>query len=107
MKSKLTLRLDEDLKERAERLAKQRGTTLSNIMEQHLRALLREEMGAPEGKDVESADSDAQTDPLNSVPSELPPRTERMIAEIGPATESLDLDEDTQAWVEAAHEKHK
>lgn len=30
-----------------------------------------------------------------------------MLWEIGPATASLDLDENTRAWVDAAHEKHK
>jgi len=108
MKSKLTLRLDEDLKERAEQLADRRGTTVSKIMEEHLRVLLHEETGRSEGKEADSMDSDARaSESLNTVPSDLPPRTQRMHDEIGPATESLDLDEDTRAWVEAAHEKHK
>lgn len=107
MKSELTLHLDEDLKERAERLAEQRGTTVSKIVEQHFRALLHEETDRSEESHTASADSEAQTDPLNTVPSDLPARTQRMIDEIGPTSESLDLDEDTQAWIDAAHEKHK
>jgi len=107
MKSELTLHLDEDLKERAERLAEQRGTTVSKIVEQHFRALLHEETDRSEESHTASADSEAQTDPLNTVPSDLPPRTRRMLDEIGPATASLDLDADIRAWVEAAHQKHK
>ena len=107
MKSELTLHLDENLKERAERLAEQRGTTVSTIVAEHFRALLREKEDTPEGKETESADAEAQTDPLNTVPPNLPPRTRRMLDETGPATESLDLDADTRAWVAAAHEKHK
>lgn len=107
MKSELTIRLDEDLKERAERLAEQRGTTVSTIVEEHFRAWLRDEDATPEETEAASADAEAQTDSLNTVPSDLPPRTRRMLDAIGPATESLDLDADIRAWVEAAHAKHK
>lgn len=105
MKSELTLHLDEDLKERAKQLAERRGTTVSTIVEEHLRVLLREETDPSE---AEEGDSDAQdSESLNTVPSDLPPRTRRMLDEIGPATESLDLEEDTRAWMETAHEKLK
>lgn len=107
MKSELTLHLDEDLKERAEQLAKQRGTTVSKIVEQYFRALLHEETDRSKESHTAPADSEAQTDPLNTVPSDLPARTQRMLDEIGPASESLDLDEDTRAWIDAAHEKHQ
>lgn len=108
MKSELTLYLDEDLKERAKQLAERRGTTVSTIVEEHLRVLLHAETGRSEAEEEDSTDSDAQnSESLNTVPSDLPPRTRRMLDEIGPATESLDLDEDTRAWVETAHGKHK
>lgn len=121
MKSKLTLRLDEGLKERAKRLAERRGTSVSKIVEDYFRVLLRqhsgdldaEESGAEadaaisEGAQGERAEQEAfGAKDFNTVPDELPPRTRRMLREVGPATESLDLDEDTRAWIDAAHEKH-
>ena len=42
MKSKLTLRLDERVKEQAKRLAEERGTSVSKIVEDYFRLLLRE-----------------------------------------------------------------
>jgi hypothetical protein len=99
MKSKLTLRLDDRLKERAKRLAKKRGTSVSKIVEDYFRLLLRESNGADSGP--ESASD------KNTIPDDLPPRTRQMVDALGPATTELDLDEDTEAWVDAMHEKHK
>jgi hypothetical protein len=99
MKSKLTLRLDDRLKERAKQLAEERGTSVSKIVEDYFRLLLRD----PNGDD-----SDPESRAENStVPDNLPPRTRQMVEALGPATTDLDLDEDTEAWVDAMHEKHK
>jgi len=97
-KSKLTLRLDDRLKERAKQLATKRGTSVSQIVEDYFRLLLRE----PNGDDDETG---AASD-KNTVPDDLPPRTRQMVDALGPATTDLDLDEDTEAWVDAMHEKH-
>jgi hypothetical protein len=99
MKSKLTLRLNDRLKERAKQLAEERGTSVSKIVEDYFRLLLREPNGADSG--TESAPD------KNTVPDDLPPRTRQMVDALGPATTDLDLDEDTEAWVDAMHEKHK
>ena len=99
MKSKLTLRLDERVKERAKRLAEQRGTSVSKIVEDYFRLLLREH--------ADQYDEGSGKDTAGHAPDDLPPRTRQMLEELGPATETLDLDADTQAWVDAAHEKHK
>ena len=99
MKSKLTLRLDERVKKRAKRLTEERGTSVSKIVEDYFRLLLRGETETPPGSESESE--------KNTVPDDLHPRTQRMVEALGPATTSLDLDEDTQAWVGAMHEKHK
>lgn len=99
MKSKLTLRLDDDVKERAKRLAEERGTSVSKIVEDYFRLLLHE--------DMESSEAEEQTVNHSTVPDDLPPRTRQMVEALGPATEALDLDDDTQAWIDAAHEKHK
>lgn len=117
MKSKLTLRLDEDVKKRAKKLAKRRGTSVSKIVEDYFRVLLREETDSqeakgPEGKEPRNGpeEADGETlgrDVLNRVPEDLPPRTGRMLQEVGPASGSLDVDEETRAWIDAAHEKHK
>ncbi len=103
MKSKLTLRLDDDLKERAKRLATERGTSVSKIVEDYFRLLLRESSG-DDGPQPESAPS---SDEFASLPDDLPPRTQRMLRNTGPSTDALDLDDDTRAWIDAAHEKHK
>ena len=89
MKSKLTLRLDERVKKRAKRLAEERGTSVSKIVEDYFRLLLRGETETPPGSESESE--------KNTVPDDLHPRTQRMVEALGPATTSLDLDEDTQA----------
>jgi antitoxin component of RelBE/YafQ-DinJ toxin-antitoxin module len=99
MKSKLTLRLDDRLKERAKRLAEERGTSVSKIVEDYFRLLLREPNGDDSG--MESMPDE------NTVPDDLPPRTRQMVDALGPATTDLDLDDDTEAWVDAMHEKHK
>ena len=99
MKSKLTLRLDERVKKRAKRLAEERGTSVSKIVEDYFRLLLRGETETLPASESESE--------KNTVPDDLPPRTRRMVEALGPATTPLDLDEDTQAWVGAMHEKHK
>jgi hypothetical protein len=99
MKSKLTLRLDDRLKERAKQLAHERGTSVSKIVEDYFRLLLRESNG-------NDSERDSASD-KNTVPEDLPPRTRQMVDALGPATTDLDLDEDTEAWVDAMHEKHK
>lgn len=99
MKSKLTLRLDDRLKERAKRLAEERGTSVSKIVEDYFRLLLREP-----NRDDSRPESASDKD---TVPDDLPPRTRQMVDALGPATADLDLDEDTAAWVDAMHEKHQ
>jgi hypothetical protein len=99
MKSKLTLRLDDRLKERAKQLAEERGTSVSKIVEDYFRLLLHE----PNGEDSKTDSASDQ----NTVPDDLPPRTRQMVDALGPATTDLDLDEDTEVWVNAMHEKHK
>lgn len=99
MKSKLTLRLDDRMKERVKRLAKERGTSVSKIVEDYFRLLLRESTG--------DASKTESTSDKSTVPDDLPPRTRQMVKALGPASTNLDLDEDTEAWVDAMHEKHK
>jgi hypothetical protein len=99
MKSKLTLRLDDRLKERVKRLAEERGTSVSKIVEDYFRLLLRE----PNGNDPRTG----STSDRDTVPDGLTPRIRQMADALGPATVDLNIDEDTAAWVDAMHEKHK
>lgn len=43
----------------------------------------------------------------NTVPDDLPPRTRQMVNALNPAPTDLDLDEDTEARVNAMQEKHE
>lgn len=109
MKSKLTLRLDDEVKERAKRLAARRGTSVSKIVEDYFRLLLEQDTNPTEGtgERTGSSENDAlEADDLNTIPEDLPPRTRRMLQDIRSVDDPLDLDEDTRAWMEAAHEKH-
>ena len=99
MKSKLTLRLDERVKEQAKRLAEERDTSVSKIVEDYFRLLLREH--------ADQYDEGSGENTAGHAPDNLPPRTRQMLEELGPATDTLDLDADTQTWIDAAHEKHK
>lgn len=107
MKSKLTLRLDDEVKEQAKRLATRRGTSVSKIVEDYFRLLLQQDPVGGTGERAGSSEKGAHAaDDLNVVPEDLPPRTRRMLQDVKPVDEPLDLDEDTRAWVDAAHEKH-
>lgn len=97
MNSKLTLRLDEELKARAKEIARARGTSVSKLVENYFR-LLRSEDARPQGKN--------ETD-------ELTPRLKAVHEEIGPPPEEApfeepqgDLSPDERRFVEAATEKY-
>ena len=63
MKSKLTLRLDDGLKERAKQLAEERGASVSKIVEDYFRLLLH----APSGGDSRAESASGK----NAVPDDL------------------------------------
>jgi predicted transcriptional regulator len=116
MKSELTLHLDENLKEQIEHIARQRGTSVSELVEGYFR-LLRdrsfeknadaEELGDEAPGDEATSEETVAPHDFSSVPDDLPPRTRRMLDEITPAGSPLDLDEDTRTWIDAAHRKHE
>ena len=128
MKSKLTLRLDEDLKERAKRLAERRGTSVSKIVEQYFRLLLQEDAPVQEGSEEGSSEisgdgsppggsstggsspggDSSDENPSGRAPSERPlsPRIRRLREKLGKPAPEVTLDEDTRRWVQAAAEKH-
>lgn len=43
----------------------------------------------------------------NTVPDDLPPRTRQMLDALAPPKTDLNLDDDTQARVDAMHKKHE
>ena len=128
MRSKLTLRLDKDLKERAKRLAERRGTSVSKIVEQYFRLLLQEDApfqeGSEEGSSEISGDrspmggsptggsspggESSDEDPSGRAPSDrlLSPRIRKLEEKLGKPAPELEMDGDTRRWVEAAAEKH-
>ena len=106
MKSKLTLRLDGDLKERAKQLADERGISVSRLVEDYFRLLLQE----PTGGDGRSSD-----DPeLPEAPSKrsgsaeaLSPRIRALKENLGHPSPAVEMDEDAKRWIDAAAEKHR
>ena len=128
MKSKLTLRLDKDLKERAKRLAEKRGTSVSKIVEHYFKLLLQEDSpvqegseegpskisgnGSPPGGSSTGGSSpggeSSDEDPSGRAPSERPlsPRIRRLKEKLGKPAPEVEMDGDTRRWVEAAAEKH-
>lgn len=110
MKSKLTLRLDEGVKERAKRLAEKRGTSVSKIVEDYFRLLLRDSSGGPPS--VDGSDEDIGEDGSTEKRSEeegAPPlssRVRKLKKKLGKPAPDIDMDEDTRRWVDAAAKKH-
>jgi hypothetical protein len=56
MKSKLTLRIDREVKEGAKTLARERGASVSAMVETYFRLLLREERDEATGSDLDLPD---------------------------------------------------
>ena len=118
MKSKLTLRLDKDLKERAKRLAEKRGTSVSKIVEQYFKLLLQEDSPVQEGSEEGSSKISGNGSPPGGessdedysgrAPSERPlsPRIRRLKEKLGKPAPEVEMDGDPRRWVEAAAEKH-
>jgi hypothetical protein len=100
MQSKLTLRLDADVKERAKRLAKERGTSVSQLVEQYFRLLLRDP--TDEANDWGEGASPSPPDSRSS----LSPRIQELKQQLGRPAPDVSIDDDTRRWVEAAAEKH-
>lgn len=101
MKSKLTLRLEEDVKERAKRLAKKRGTSVSKIVENYFRLLLREPTGGSASEEGSTGEDSGEESP-----SPLSSRIQTLRERLGTPAPSVEVDEDTRRWIEAAAEKH-
>ncbi len=106
MKSKLTLRLDDDLKERAKRLANERGVSVSRLVEDYFRLLLQKRSGG----DGHSSENSGLLDASGGRPKSeegLSPRIQDLEKRLGNPAPSVEMDEDTERWIEAAAEKHR
>ena len=97
MQSKLTLRMDEDVKEQAKEIARERGTSLSTLVEDYFRLL--------SGKD--SPDEHPESD------TALTPRLKKVQEQIGAPPEEAPFyepkgnwTEDERQFIKAATEKH-
>jgi len=106
MKSKLTLRLDDDLKERAKQLANERGTSVSRLVEDYFRLLLHE----PTGGDGHSSAGPGLSEVSGEKPpseESLSPRIQDLKERLGKPAPAVEMDEDTKRWIDAAAEKHQ
>lgn len=101
MQSKLTLRLDADVKERAKRLAEERGTSVSTLVEQYVRLLLRD----PTDDDAEDR-VDGTSPVTTDSGASLSLRIQELKQQLGRPAPDVSIDEDTRRWIEAAAEKH-
>ncbi|MFB6280040.1 MAG: DUF6364 family protein [Salinibacter sp.] len=107
MKSKLTLRIDEDVKEAAKRLSRERGESLSGLVEAYFR-ILTEHTGS-EVQSGRAASDDGDVPPSPS--EELGPVTRRIAGALGSVSDASDhgasKEDDRQAVAEAARRKHE
>jgi Ribbon-helix-helix protein, copG family. len=106
MKSKLTLRLDEDLKERAKQLADERGISVSRLVEDYFQLLLREKTG----EDGHPSEEPGPRDESGKQPSSeetLSPRIQDLKKDLGRPAPPVEMNEDTKRWIGAAAEKHR
>jgi hypothetical protein len=106
MKSKLTLRLDDDLKERAKQLADERGVSVSRLVEDYFRLLLRERAGG-DGRSSENSESPGASSKQSDLEEALSPRIQTLKEELGKPAPVVEMDEDTERWIDAAAEKHR
>jgi hypothetical protein len=106
MKSKLTLRLDDDLKERAKRLAKERGVSVSRLVEDYFRLLLRERTGG-DGRSSEGPGLPETPSKPSGSEEVLSPRIQNLKEKLGKPAPAVEMDEDTERWIDAAAEKHR
>ena len=97
MKSKLTLRLDDELKGQAKRFAERRKMSVSQLVEDYFRLLKAHEETRKEASEEQPPKENA---------SVLTPRIERLKERLGRPAPDIRLDDDTRAWVDAAAEKH-
>jgi antitoxin component of RelBE/YafQ-DinJ toxin-antitoxin module len=106
MKSKLTLRLDDELKERAKRLAEERGLSVSRLVEDYFRLLLHKRAGR-DGRSPEDPGPPEASGEQPSSQETLSPRIQSLKERLGKPAPAVTMDEDAKHWIEAAAEKHQ
>jgi hypothetical protein len=106
MKSKLTLRLDEGIKERAKQLADERGISVSRLVEDYFRLLLHKQAGGDERSSEDPGVPEASGEQSSSEEA-LSPRILDLKERLGKPAPTVTMDEDTKRWVEASAEKHR
>lgn len=127
MKSKLTLRIRDDVKAKAKAIADQRGTSVSQMVETYFQMLTdyksedapqdaSEEAnltteGSPTGDTPDAMtsgppDDASEPDALSERTVNLSPRIQALQAALGQPAPDVDLDVDTHQWVDHAAKKH-
>ncbi len=110
MKSKLTLRIQSDVKARAKAIAAERGSSVSRLVETYFQMLSEKasqppESGSPEA--VASSDASVATSlPEGHTAGELSPRIQALQAALGAPAPAVTPDEDTTRWGKHAAQKH-
>lgn len=100
MKSKLTLRLDAQVKKQAKEIARRKGTSVSKLVEDYFRLLAEEPSSNQENEAKNESEATADS------PSPLPPRIQKLKDRLGRPAPPVEVDEDTRAWIDAAADKH-
>jgi len=108
MKSKLTLRIRNDVKARAKAIAAQRGTSVSQLVETYFQMLFDrapEEVASAEETDVPDASSG--TSSKSTREDDLSPRVQALRSALGQPAPNVNLDVDTRRWTKHAAAKHE
>lgn len=100
MKSKLTLRLDDELKEQAKKLADERGMSVSRLVENYFRLLLHDQSSGSGQRPDDAGHSGESQD------TDLTPRIEKLREALGRPAPSLEISEDVREGIDAAARKH-
>jgi predicted transcriptional regulator len=99
MDSKLTLRIDDDVKEAAKKLARRRGASVSQMVEDYFRLLLESEPSIDAGLSDRGHDdeADASDEHPESKPNELGPITRRIAGALRSSPSDAPLHGDAKA----------
>lgn len=114
MKSKLTLRIRDDVKAEAKTIAAQRGTSVSQLVETYFQMLAGHKSedanltnrDAPDAMTSSPPSAASEPDAASERAVDLSPRIQALQATLGQPAPDVDLDADTQQWVAHAAKKH-
>lgn len=103
MKTKLTLRIRDDVKAEAKEIAAKRGVSVSQLVETYFQMLAK-----PKSGDDASArqDTPLERDTATGHDTALSPRIQAVQKALGQPAPKVEMDEDTRRWADHAAAKH-